>query len=98
MPYLSKLTPENLVPLNLEDFEDKYIIINWHKVLQPYQPEVFSKWIIRIPEEETEEISIYQYPLTNSIPLEELISLFDGKIEENEERSYSEKGKQSPHF
>ena len=93
MPYLSKLTPENLVPLNIDGFEDKYIIVNWHKILTPYYHDQFSKWIIRIPQETDEEISIYQYPSDGSILLEELIQLFEkGKIDENQDDSIDSKG------
>ena len=59
IPSLSKLTSHNLVPLNLEEFEDtQYMIIDCHKALQPYWPETFSKCILRIPEDNCEEISI----------------------------------------
>lgn len=43
MPYLSKLTPENLVPLNIEGIEDKYVIVNAHQLIQPYCPDEYSK-------------------------------------------------------
>lgn len=86
MPYLSRLTPENLIPIYIDGLEDKYIIVNCHKVLTPYCPDLYSKCIIRIPEEINEEISIYQYPRNGTVSLDDLISLFtDGRIEDNQE-------------
>lgn len=76
MPYLSKLTPSNLVPIYMENMEEKYLIVNSHSVLTPYYPDQYSKCIIRIPEDSNEEISIYPYPQNGSICLEELVSLF----------------------
>lgn len=92
MPCLSKLTPSNLVPLNIDGLEEKYMIVNWRETLQPYYPEIYSKWIIRIPQEISEEISIYQYPSNGSILLEDLVSLFvEGKIEDKNETPRSSK-------
>ena len=98
MPSLSKLTSQNIVPLNLEEFEDtQYMIINCHKVLQPYWPDTFSKCILRIPEDNSEEISISTISHTpgsnqGSIELKELISLFHGKADEDNDHSLTDKG------
>jgi hypothetical protein len=86
MPCLSKLKPSNLVPLNIYGLEEKYIIVNCRETLQPYYPEIYSKWIIRIPQEISEEISIYQYPSSGSILLDDLVSLFiEGRTEDKNE-------------
>ena len=86
MPYLSKLTPSNLVPLSINGIDDKYIIVNAHQIIQPYLQNLYSKWIIRIPQDNTEEISIYSYPTEDSLLLESLISLFVyARFEDNED-------------
>lgn len=83
MPCLSKLTPANLVPINLQDYEDKLIILNSYKVMPAYHSDSYSKCIIRIPQDNNEEITIYSYPHKGSIPLSDLVCLFkDGKLDD----------------
>ena len=86
MPYLSKLTLKNLVPLNIEGIYDRYIILNAHEIVQPYLENLYSKWIIRIPQDNTEEISIYSYPTEDYLLLENLVSLFVyGKVDDGQD-------------
>ena len=85
MPCLNNLSASNLVPLNLKDFEDKLVIVNAFKAMSPFQPDAYSKCIIRIPQENSEEITIYPYPNNGKIPLTNLISLFqEGKTEDKD--------------
>lgn len=66
--------------------EEKYIIVNSYQTLQPYCPDLYSKCIIRIPSDMSEEISIYQYPTNGMVSLDDLISLFvDGRIDEHKD-------------
>lgn len=95
MPCLNNLTPSNLIPLNLQDFEDKFVIVNAYKALPAFQPDSYSKCIIRIPQENSEEITIYPYPNNGKIPLDSLVTLFqEGKIEDKDTSRYHESIKQ----
>ena len=62
------------------------MIVNAHEIIQPYLENMYSKWIIRIPQDNSEEISIYSYPNEDFLLLEELVRLFiHGKIDEGQE-------------
>lgn len=85
MPCLSKLEPSNLVPLNLQDQDGKYLLVNTYKALPDYHPDVYSKCMIRIPQDNSEEITMFSYPSKGQMPLADLVSLFvDGKMDDRD--------------
>lgn len=85
MPCLSKLKASNLVPVYIEGIKDRYVTVNNYNALPSYCHDLYSKCIIRIPQNLDEEISIYPYPTNGTIGLSDMISLFTvGKVDEKD--------------